>query len=216
MMESQSCDAEPPPPPKPELRYPGITRGNTEGKCSLTHCSISHLRFLLWNPKLTWCYCGGFLSVSCRVQSSEQSPSHPHHVQIQAHLQPWQEPHSAHSRLRQPGNTWTHTHTVYSEFRCKCVFVRRESFFSICLCFFYLFNFTLTHLHFCFFPFLISCRPSWFGFSVAFCWSVSVSDCSESISSSYLHLNLVSCFLLFALDVGEILFDMMNNRQPQH
>lgn len=30
-MESQSCDAEPPPPPKPELRYPGITRGNTEG-----------------------------------------------------------------------------------------------------------------------------------------------------------------------------------------
>lgn len=32
MMESQSCDAEPPPPPKPELRYPGITRGNTEGK----------------------------------------------------------------------------------------------------------------------------------------------------------------------------------------
>uniref|UniRef100_I3JXZ4 Palmitoyltransferase n=1 Tax=Oreochromis niloticus TaxID=8128 RepID=I3JXZ4_ORENI len=34
MMESQSCDAEPPPPPKPELRYPGITRGNTE-ECSL-------------------------------------------------------------------------------------------------------------------------------------------------------------------------------------
>ncbi|TNM85499.1 hypothetical protein fugu_007770 [Takifugu bimaculatus] len=34
MMESQSCDAEPPPPPKPELRYPGITRGNAE-ECSL-------------------------------------------------------------------------------------------------------------------------------------------------------------------------------------
>ncbi|CAG14545.1 unnamed protein product, partial [Tetraodon nigroviridis] len=34
MMESQSCDAEPPPPPKPELRYPGISRGNTE-ECSL-------------------------------------------------------------------------------------------------------------------------------------------------------------------------------------
>uniref|UniRef100_A0A7N6B1E1 Palmitoyltransferase n=1 Tax=Anabas testudineus TaxID=64144 RepID=A0A7N6B1E1_ANATE len=33
MMESQSCDVEPPP-PKPELRYPGITRGNTE-ECSL-------------------------------------------------------------------------------------------------------------------------------------------------------------------------------------
>ncbi|XP_056136034.1 palmitoyltransferase ZDHHC5-A [Lampris incognitus] len=30
MMESQSCDAEPPPPPKPELRYPALTRGNTE------------------------------------------------------------------------------------------------------------------------------------------------------------------------------------------
>lgn len=30
MMESQSCDAEPPPPPKPELRYPGIR--NMEGK----------------------------------------------------------------------------------------------------------------------------------------------------------------------------------------
>lgn len=129
MMESQSCDAEPPPPPKPELRYPGITRGNTEGKSSLTHCSISDLRFLLWNLKLTWCYYGGFLSVSCRVQSSEQSPSHPHHVQIQAHLQPWQEPHSTHSRLRQPGKTWTHTHTVYSEFRCMCVCVQRIFFF---------------------------------------------------------------------------------------
>ncbi|CAM9095518.1 unnamed protein product [Lampetra planeri] len=34
MMESQSCDAEPPPPPKPELRYPGIGRGNAE-ECSL-------------------------------------------------------------------------------------------------------------------------------------------------------------------------------------
>lgn len=34
MMESQSCDAEPPPPPKPELRYPGIGRGNNE-ECSL-------------------------------------------------------------------------------------------------------------------------------------------------------------------------------------
>ncbi|XP_068606742.1 palmitoyltransferase ZDHHC5-A [Brachionichthys hirsutus] len=34
MMESQSCDAEPPPPPKPELRYPGIARGGTE-ECSL-------------------------------------------------------------------------------------------------------------------------------------------------------------------------------------
>uniref|UniRef100_A0A3Q2CB58 Palmitoyltransferase n=1 Tax=Cyprinodon variegatus TaxID=28743 RepID=A0A3Q2CB58_CYPVA len=32
MMESQSCDAEPPPPPKPELRYPGIR--NME-ECSL-------------------------------------------------------------------------------------------------------------------------------------------------------------------------------------
>ena len=31
MMESQSCDAEPPPPPKPELRYPGLSRANTEG-----------------------------------------------------------------------------------------------------------------------------------------------------------------------------------------
>ncbi|CAL8333096.1 unnamed protein product [Merluccius merluccius] len=30
MMESQSCDAEPPPPPKPELRYPGLARANTE------------------------------------------------------------------------------------------------------------------------------------------------------------------------------------------
>ncbi|CAL1602654.1 unnamed protein product [Knipowitschia caucasica] len=34
MMESQSCDAEPPPPPKPELRYPGLGRGNNE-ECSL-------------------------------------------------------------------------------------------------------------------------------------------------------------------------------------
>lgn len=34
MMESQSCDAEPPPPPKPELRYPGIGQRNTE-ECSL-------------------------------------------------------------------------------------------------------------------------------------------------------------------------------------
>nr|XP_040041891.1 LOW QUALITY PROTEIN: palmitoyltransferase ZDHHC5-A [Gasterosteus aculeatus aculeatus] len=34
MMESQSCDAEPPPPPKPELRYPGIPRGNPE-ECRL-------------------------------------------------------------------------------------------------------------------------------------------------------------------------------------
>ncbi|XP_028304932.1 palmitoyltransferase ZDHHC5-A isoform X2 [Gouania willdenowi] len=33
MMESQSCDAEPPPPPKPELRYPGL-RDNTE-ECGL-------------------------------------------------------------------------------------------------------------------------------------------------------------------------------------
>eukprot|EP00063_Salmo_salar_P089529 XP_014064364.1 PREDICTED: palmitoyltransferase ZDHHC5-like [Salmo salar] len=30
MMESQSCDAEPPPPPKPELRYPGPSRGHQE------------------------------------------------------------------------------------------------------------------------------------------------------------------------------------------
>ncbi|KAG7283574.1 hypothetical protein CRUP_026501 [Coryphaenoides rupestris] len=30
MMESQSCDTEPPPPPKPELRYPGLARANTE------------------------------------------------------------------------------------------------------------------------------------------------------------------------------------------
>uniref|UniRef100_A0A8C7FWZ4 Palmitoyltransferase n=1 Tax=Oncorhynchus kisutch TaxID=8019 RepID=A0A8C7FWZ4_ONCKI len=30
MMESQSCDAEPPPPPKPELRYPGLSRGHQE------------------------------------------------------------------------------------------------------------------------------------------------------------------------------------------
>uniref|UniRef100_A0A674DZS8 Palmitoyltransferase n=1 Tax=Salmo trutta TaxID=8032 RepID=A0A674DZS8_SALTR len=28
MMESQSCDAEPPPPPKPELRYPALSRGH--------------------------------------------------------------------------------------------------------------------------------------------------------------------------------------------
>ncbi|KAK6324923.1 hypothetical protein J4Q44_G00042650 [Coregonus suidteri] len=28
MMESQSCDAEPAPPPKPELRYPGLSRGH--------------------------------------------------------------------------------------------------------------------------------------------------------------------------------------------
>ncbi|XP_023189367.1 palmitoyltransferase ZDHHC5-like isoform X1 [Xiphophorus maculatus] len=34
MMESQSCDAEPPPPPKPELRYPGIGQRNAE-ECSL-------------------------------------------------------------------------------------------------------------------------------------------------------------------------------------
>ncbi|KAJ0050896.1 hypothetical protein NL108_009369 [Boleophthalmus pectinirostris] len=34
MMESQSCDAEAPPPPKPELRYPGLSRGNNE-ECSL-------------------------------------------------------------------------------------------------------------------------------------------------------------------------------------
>ncbi|KAI4832434.1 hypothetical protein KUCAC02_015403 [Chaenocephalus aceratus] len=30
MMESQSCDAEPPPPPKPELRYPGINPRETQ------------------------------------------------------------------------------------------------------------------------------------------------------------------------------------------
>ncbi|KAL6109929.1 zdhhc5 [Pungitius sinensis] len=34
MMESQSCDSEPPPPPKPELRYPGIPKGNPE-ECHL-------------------------------------------------------------------------------------------------------------------------------------------------------------------------------------
>lgn len=31
-MESQSADAEPPLPPKPELRYPGLSRTDTEGQ----------------------------------------------------------------------------------------------------------------------------------------------------------------------------------------
>lgn len=51
MMESQSCDAEPPPPPKPELPYPGITRGNAEGK-SLT--SITMKASYLKNSTPVW------------------------------------------------------------------------------------------------------------------------------------------------------------------
>lgn len=38
-MESQSADAEPPPPPKPELRYPVLSRTDTEGETS-THNHI--------------------------------------------------------------------------------------------------------------------------------------------------------------------------------
>lgn len=54
MMESQSCDAEPPPPPKPELRYPGIARGNAEGKAAWLPVrslpSEQHLEFFLCPP----------------------------------------------------------------------------------------------------------------------------------------------------------------------
>lgn len=104
MMESQSCDAEPPPPPKPELRYPGITRGNTEGNGASDSASCRRRLILCrFHSRV-------FHPVSCRVQSPEQGPSHPHHVQIQTHLQSWQESHGAHSRVRQPGNS-PHEHT---------------------------------------------------------------------------------------------------------
>lgn len=94
VMESQSCDAEPPPPPKPELRYPGITRGNMEGKPLglpiRAPPSVQHLKFFVPPPL-------------CRVQPAEKSPSHSDYVQIQTQLQPRREPYGSHSCLCQPG-----------------------------------------------------------------------------------------------------------------
>lgn len=45
---------------------------------------------------------------SCRVQSAEKSPPHPHDVQIQTQLQPGGEPYSSHSCVCQPGNAHMH------------------------------------------------------------------------------------------------------------
>lgn len=108
-------------------------------------------------------------------------------------------------------NQVTHTHTHIYRRYCTRILTHKKytqcikSTLCVCFClvffifsythlslhlFLLSFDFNLMHLPFCFVLFfflLISCRPSWFGFSVAFCWSVSVSDCSESIlSSSYL------------------------------
>lgn len=103
MMESQSCDAEPPPPPKPELRYPGISRGTVEGE---------HSWASLAPPAGGRTSCLTTLSLYAhRVQPAQQGPAHPHHVQVPTHLQPRQEPHGAHARIRQPGSACTHTHT---------------------------------------------------------------------------------------------------------
>lgn len=113
-----------------------------------------------------------FLFPPSRVQFAEQGPSHSHYVQIQAHVQPWQEPHGAHTCLRQPGN---------ARRMQECVLrVRLDLHSSLLLLLWSFFNLTSPFLFWFlfFFLLLISCRPSWFGFSVAFCWSVS--DCAES------------------------------------
>ena len=95
--------------PLPRLNRSSATQGWPEQTQRVTLSSASQgcytglkkeVYFVLLTSRLS-----GTFRLVHREQFVEQGPAHPHHVQVQAELQPGQEPHGPHTRLRKPGNT---------------------------------------------------------------------------------------------------------------